>query len=189
MSPLCSEQRRELLAIARRAIVNASQGKPSVTSASRARTDLDSLGDNIRGAFVTLHRRGELRGCVGQIEGAGALAEIIERCAVAAALEDPRFSPVAPAEVADLEIEISLLSRLEPMAPAQIEIGRHGLVVEQGSRRGLLLPQVPVDRGWQWPRFVEETCVKAGLARDAWKDPATRTFVFTTEVFTEANRG
>jgi AmmeMemoRadiSam system protein A len=189
MSPLCNEDRRELLAIARRAIVDAAQGKPSVTSASRARTDFDSLGDNTPGVFVTLHRGGELRGCVGQIEGAGALAEVIERCAVAAALEDPRFSPVTPSEVAELEIEISLLSPLEPVAPAQIEIGRHGLVVQQGSRRGLLLPQVPVDRGWQWPRFVEETCVKAGLARDAWKDPATRTFAFTTEVFTEANRG
>jgi hypothetical protein len=73
------------------------------------------------------------------------------------------------------------------MVPAQIEIGRHGLVVERGSRRGLLLPQVPVERRWQWLRFVEETCVKAGLGRDAWKDPATRTFAFTTEVFTEAS--
>ena len=189
MSPLCSEQRRELLAIARRAIVDASRGKPSAASASHSRAGLDSPEENTGGAFVTLHRRGELRGCVGQIEGAGALAEIIERCAVAAALEDPRFSPVTPSEVAELEIEISLLSPLEPVVPAQIEVGRHGLVVQQGSRRGLLLPQVPVDRGWQWPRFVEETCAKAGLPRDAWKDPATRTFAFTTEVFTEANRG
>ena len=118
--------------------------------------------------------------------GVGALADVIARCAAAAALEDPRFPPVKPDEVTEIEIEISLLSPLEPMVPAQIEIGRHGLVVERGSRRGLLLPQVPVERRWQWLRFVEETCVKAGLARDAWKDPATRTFAFTTEVFTEA---
>jgi len=187
MSPLCSEERRELLAVARRAIVEATQGKPSFRSSRRS--DSGTAQDNACGAFVTLHLHGQLRGCVGQIEGVGSLADVIEHCAVAATLEDPRFPPVKPAEVAELEIEISLLSPLEPMAPAEIEIGRHGLVVERGSRRGLLLPQVPVERHWQWPRFVEETCVKAGLARDAWKDSATRTFGFTTEVFTEESCG
>jgi AmmeMemoRadiSam system protein A len=184
MSPLCSEERRELLAVARRAIVEATEGDSSFRSLRRS--DTKSAEDNARGAFVTLYLRGQLRGCVGQIEGVGALADVIARCAAAAALEDPRFPPVKPDEVTEIEIEISLLSPLEPMVPAQIEIGRHGLVVERGSRRGLLLPQVPVERRWQWLRFVEETCVKAGLARDAWKDPATRTFAFTTEVFTEA---
>jgi AmmeMemoRadiSam system protein A len=185
MSPLCSEERRELLAVARRAIVEATKGKTSVRSSRRS--DSGSAEDRTCGVFVTLYRRGQLRGCVGQIEGVGALANVIAHCAVAAALEDPRFPPVEPAEVAELEIEISLLSPLEPVAPAQIEIGRHGLVVERGSRRGLLLPQVPAERRWQWQRFVEETCVKAGLSRDAWKDPATRTFAFTTEAFTEAS--
>ena len=185
MSPLCNEERRELLAVARRAIVEAAKGNASFRSLRRS--DFKSAEDNARGAFVTLYRRGQLRGCVGQIEGVGTLADVIARCASAAALEDPRFPSVPPAEVAELEIEISLLSPLEPMVPAQIEIGRHGLVVERGSRRGLLLPQVPVERRWQWLRFVEETCVKAGLARDAWKDSATRTFAFTTEVFTEAS--
>jgi AmmeMemoRadiSam system protein A len=183
MSPLCSEERRELLARARRAIVEAANGNPS--SPSLPRSDSESTGVTTCGVFVTLHRRGQLRGCVGQIEGVGALTEIVARCAVAAAREDPRFPPVDPTEIAELEIEISLLSPLEPIAPAQIEIGRHGLVVQRGSRRGLLLPQVPVERHWQWPRFLEETCVKAGLSRDAWKDPATRTLAFTTEVFTE----
>ena len=187
MSPLRREERRELLDRARRAIADAARANASRNFTAR----FDSLNDadvqTTCGVFVTLHARGQLRGCVGQIEGVGTLADVVERCAVAAAMEDPRFAPVAEVELADLEIEISLLSPLEPVSPNAIEIGRHGLVVERGSHRGLLLPQVAAERHWQWQRFVEETCVKADLARDAWKDPATRTFSFTTEVFSEAS--
>lgn len=173
------------MARARRAILDATIGKPSSQSASRSESG--STAENTCGVFVTLHHRGRLRGCVGQIEAVGPLSDAVARCAVAAACEDPRFPPVEAAEIADLEIEISLLSPLKPLAASQIEIGRHGLVVERGSRRGLLLPQVAAERHWQWPRFVEETCVKAGLSRDSWKDSATRTFAFTTEVFSEKN--
>jgi AmmeMemoRadiSam system protein A len=188
MLPLCSELRHELLARARRAISEAASGEPAARSESRHNDDFRrDREENARGVFVTLHRRGQLRGCVGQIEACGPLGEVVERCAIAAAEEDPRFAPVKPAEVAELEIEISLLSPLEPVAPAAIEVGRHGLVVERGMQRGLLLPQVATERHWQWQRFLEETCVKAGLERDAWKNPGTRTFAFTTEVFSEAD--
>jgi AmmeMemoRadiSam system protein A len=185
MSPLCSEDRRALLAQARRAIVEAVNSEPTAQVSHQLDADLPQTPQP--GAFVTLFHRGRLRGCVGQIETLEPLAEVVARCAVAAAREDPRFAPVAPPELSDLEIEISLLSPLEPIAPQAIEIGRHGLVIERGSRRGLLLPQVAAERHWQWPRFIEETCVKAGLSRDAWKDPATRAFAFTTEVFSEAS--
>ncbi|MGB6200371.1 MAG: AmmeMemoRadiSam system protein A [Candidatus Acidiferrales bacterium] len=187
MSPLCSAERSALLARARRAIVDAIHGEYPARLPRAVSPDFPhEVGT---GVFVTLFYRGQLRGCVGQVEAAVPLAEAVERCAVAAASEDPRFPPVGPAEVAELDIEISLLSPLEPIAADAVEIGRHGLVVERGSRRGLLLPQVAAERHWQWPRFVEETCVKAGLARDAWKDSATRTYAFTAEVFSEASYG
>jgi AmmeMemoRadiSam system protein A len=185
MSPLCSEERRALLDRARRAIIEAVQGVPAAQSPHRL--DLHSPRDVTPGIFVTLYYRGHLRGCVGQIESVESLAEVVERCAVAAARDDPRFSPVSSDELSDLQIEISLLSPLQPITADAIEIGRHGLVVERGPRRGLLLPQVASERHWQQQRFVEETCVKAGLPRDAWKEPATRMFAFTTEIFSESS--
>jgi AmmeMemoRadiSam system protein A len=185
MSPLCSEDRRALLVQARLAIAEAVNGEPPAQTSHQL--DVHPPQDPQPGVFVTLFHRGHLRGCVGQIETLEPLAEVVARCAIAAAREDPRFTPVTPSELNDLEIEISLLSPLELIAPEAIEIGRHGLVIESGSRRGLLLPQVAAERHWQWPRFIEETCVKAGLSRGAWKDSATRTFVFTTEVFSEAS--
>jgi AmmeMemoRadiSam system protein A len=122
------------------------------------------------GAFVSLHIHGELRGCIGQIEADGPLGDVIPRCAVAACSSDPRFPAVTGAEVPDLTIELSLLGELEALrGPEAIEIGRHGLVVESGRNRGLLLPQVATE--WKWDRetFLAQTCRKAGLAHDAWK--------------------
>jgi AmmeMemoRadiSam system protein A len=187
MSPLCSEERRALLNGARRAIVEAARGERPARFPHRH--DPDSPLVAAPGVFVTLFYRGQLRGCVGQIETVEPMGEVVAQCAVAAAYDDPRFEPVEAGEVGEIEIEISLLSALEPMAANEIEIGRHGLVVQRGSRRGLLLPQVAVEQRWQWLRFVEETCVKAGLSRDAWKDSATRTFAFTTQVISEATCG
>ena len=138
------------------------------------------------GAFVTLHRRGRLRGCVGQLPGRDALAEVVAHCARAAALDDSRFDPVVLAELSEIEIEVSVLSVLEDVTLESIEPGKHGLVVSQGRQRGVLLPQVATEFRWQAQRFLEETCVKAGLERDAWKDPATRVQAFTAEVFSEA---
>lgn len=139
-------------------------------------------------AFVSLHVRGELRGCIGRIESDTPLWQVIAECARAAASEDPRFSPLAAAELPDVEIEISILGPFEPVeSPEEIEIGRHGLLVEQGARRGLLLPQVATE--WRWtPRtLVEQTCRKAGLPPDSWQQGAVL-WRFEAEVFGETER-
>ena len=138
------------------------------------------------GAFVTLHRRGRLRGCVGQLPGRDSLAAVVAHCARAAALDDSRFEPVTSTELFEIDIEVSLLSALQDVTLEAIEPGKHGLLVSRGTQRGVLLPQVASQFQWGAQRFLEETCVKAGLQRDAWKDPATRVQAFTAEVFSEA---
>jgi AmmeMemoRadiSam system protein A len=155
--------RRSLLELAREALtakVAGIAGQPAVGFAAAAR---------LCGAFVTLHYRGDLRGCIGHIEADEALGEVVARCAAAAGSADPRFPPVGADELAEIEIEISVLTPLEPVARIEeIEIGKHGLVIELGRHRGLLLPQVATE--WRWDRsaFVAETCRKAGLPADAF---------------------
>jgi len=140
------------------------------------------------GAFVTLTVDGELRGCIGHIEMNEPLGRVVPRCAVAAGSTDPRFPPITPTELEQIEIEISLLGPLEPVAgPDDIEIGRHGLVVESGWHRGLLLPQVATERRWDAETFLAHTCHKAGLPRDAWKHRAAL-WRFEAEVFSEGER-
>ncbi len=139
------------------------------------------------GAFVTLHHHGRLRGCIGRIEAREALATVVASCAVSAALHDGRFRPVTPEELPGLEIEISVLSDVSPLAAEAIVPGRHGLVVTGGGRRGLLLPQVAAEHHWDGKRFLEETCVKAGLPRDGWSSPGTRIEGFTAEIFSDAD--
>jgi AmmeMemoRadiSam system protein A len=184
MSPLCSDERRALLALARRAIVEAvCHGRVPEVSPLTGELAKPS------GAFVTLHRHGRLCGCIGQMGASESLGRTVAECAIAAALKDPRFRPVCAEEVTELEIEISVLSPLAPVHHEDIEIGRHGLVVVGSGRRGVLLPQVAAQHGWTRERFLEETCAKAGIQPDAWKDPATRLFAFTAEVFSEAELG
>jgi len=142
---------------------------------------------NLGGAFVTLHRRGRLRGCVGQVASGGSVLETVVHCAKAAALEDPRFDRVGPEELGEIEIELSILSKLETISPGQIEAGKHGLMVSLGSQRGVLLPQVAAQFRWSGQRLLEETCVKAGLHRDAWKNPGIRVQAFTAVVFSESD--
>jgi AmmeMemoRadiSam system protein A len=137
-----------------------------------------------RGAFTTLHNRGELRGCVGYIFPVRPLYRTVADTAVSAALHDTRFPPVTGEEFPSLSIEISVLSLLRPIAPEDVEIGRHGLLITYGSRRGLLLPQVPVEHGWDANMFLEQTCHKAGLPDDAWQHGATIE-AFTAEIFSE----
>lgn len=139
------------------------------------------------GAFVTIHRQGRLRGCLGYVEPHMPLAEVVARMAIAVCQDDPRFAPVRAEELNDLEIEVSVLSPLAPVTPEQIVVGRHGLVVKQGPFRGLLLPQVATQYHWSPERFLEETCAKAGLPRDAWKEASTQIEAFTAEVFSEAD--
>ncbi len=181
MFRLSSEDRAALIQIARRAISSAVLQARLLDFPPYA----PSLGVP-RGAFVTLHNSGKLRGCMGQVENPGPLADVVARSAINAALHDPRFPPVGAREVATLDIELSVLSPLEPIAAEAVIPGQHGLMVIRESYKGILLPQVAAERRWSRQRFLEETCTKAGLPRDAWSDPATRMLGFTAEVFSEA---
>jgi uncharacterized protein len=182
MSLLGSREKQLLLEVARRA----------VTVAVERREHFDALPEDPNsgqsgGAFVTLLHRGRLRGCIGQITSTGSLVQIVAYCAKTAALEDSRFPPVRSDELAALEIEISVLSLLEEIAPERIETGKHGLMVSRGGQRGVLLPQVAIQFHWTAERFLAETCAKAGFERSAWKDPGTRIYAFTAEVFSESD--
>ncbi len=141
-----------------------------------------------RGAFVSLYHGGNLRGCVGQVENPGSLADVVARSAINAALHDSRFRSITAEEIAGLEIEISVLTVPERILPEAIIAGHHGLLIVRGSSRGLLLPQVASERNWSSLRLLEETCKKAGLAGDVWRDSATEVFGFTAEVFSEKER-
>jgi AmmeMemoRadiSam system protein A len=140
------------------------------------------------GVFVTLHVGKRLRGCIGVIEARAPLGESIVKCAASAAQEDPRFSPMQPEELPNVDIEVSLLSPLQRIQPEEVEVGKHGLLVEQGYHRGLLLPQVAVEYHLERERFLEETCHKAGLGADAWKEPQTKIYAFTCEIVGESKR-
>lgn len=139
-----------------------------------------------RGAFTTLHLDGELRGCVGYVFAVHSLYRTVAETAVAAAFHDTRFLPVTLDEAQRLKIEISVLSPLKTMDPDDIEIGLHGLVITYGMRRGLLLPQVAVEQGWDRETFLRQTCVKAGVPPDAWQHGALIES-FSAEVFGEGN--
>mgnify|MGYP000860869156 FL=1 len=136
------------------------------------------------GAFVTLELNRRLRGCIGHLVGSGPLFTTIWNMAQAAAFEDPRFSPLTPREFADVEVEITILSPITPCPDVErIEIGRHGLIVRRGFQSGLLLPQVAVEWKWDRTRFLEQTCRKAGLPPDAWRQKDTEILWFEAEVF------
>jgi uncharacterized protein len=138
------------------------------------------------GAFVTLFLSNRLRGCIGRLPSKTPLVDVVARCAEAVSSEDPRFARVVPEELEGIEIELSVLSPLSDVRPDQIEPGKHGLLVSNGARRGVLLPQVATQFHWNGIRFLEATCEKAGLAKDAWKARQTRVQAFTAEVFSEA---
>ena len=139
------------------------------------------------GAFVTLRRGdGALRGCMGCILPEEPLPETVVQMTRAAALDDPRFAPVSRDEVADIRISISLVFPLAPLHdPALLRIGEHGLYIQNGLRRGVLLPQVPLEQGWDTLEFLSQTCLKAKLAEDAWREPETKVACFTTRVIEE----
>ena len=175
--PLTETERQSLLDAARRAVADAARGRKS------AGLPLEGVFARRAGTFVSLHRLGDLRGCIGHIGDDEPLARVVPRCAVAAAREDPRFAPLSVDELDGLDVEVSVLGPIEPVDDvATIEVGRHGLIVEQGWHKGLLLPQVATDHGWTRETFLEHTCLKAGLPRDAWKRGA-RLFRFEAEVF------
>ena len=174
-------ERTSLLRAAREAIVAHLAGrKPELPPGTGA------LGA-ARGAFVTLRRVAddELRGCVGQMEASEPLIETVAEMAVAAATRDGRFEPVSASELDSLRIEISVLSPLVPIRPSEVEVGRHGLLLRCGGRRGVLLPQVPVEHGWDLEAFLAHTCEKAGLPADSWSRPGVELQGFTATVFGE----
>ena len=180
-SPLSIDERRVLLGRARQAITEA------VCAGGIADFPLPAgrLGQP-GSAFVTVHCAGRLRGCVGRTDRALPLAETVVQCAISAGIHDARFRPLQPAELSEVDIEISVLSEAQPIKPQAIETGRHGLAVSRGDRRGLLLPQVAAGRRWSAMQFLEETCRKAGLEPTAWQDPETKVLGFTAEVFSES---
>lgn len=173
-------ERAELLELARRAI-------GSSVGLGAAPTPAAEQLERYAAAFVTLHTGGHLRGCIGHVKADRPLADVVVSCAIAAASADPRFPPVTAGEVGDLDIEVSVLGPFEPVhSSADIDVGRHGLLIESGSRRGLLLPQVAVEWGWNTEDFIAQTCRKAGLPRDAWPSRGARLYRFEAEVFGDA---
>jgi AmmeMemoRadiSam system protein A len=178
MSDYSQAERRLLLNLAREAICAALE---------KRQLDLNPPSEHLaehRGAFTTLHIDGELRGCVGYVFPQYSLYRTVAETAVAAAMDDPRFAPLEPREYPKLEYEISVLSLLSPIDPEDVEVGKHGLVITYGSRRGLLLPQVPTEHGWDREKFLEQTCIKAGLPTDAWEHGA-KIEAFTAEIFSD----
>jgi AmmeMemoRadiSam system protein A len=135
------------------------------------------------GVFVSLHIGKRLRGCIGAVDPQENLGNCIVRCAAGAALQDPRFPAVRLEELSDLRVEISLLSIPFGIRPEQIEIGKHGLLIWRGNQRAVLLPQVAVRHRLNAEQFLAETCKKAQMAPDAWRDPETSLFGFTCEIF------
>lgn len=177
------EDQRRLIDLAYRAL------EARVRHAVLPDIDSDLVPDVRRGAFVSIFHEGELRGCLGRLNSQLPIARLVAQLAQAVADSDPRFDRVTPQELAGIGFEISVLTREREISSVdEIEIGLHGLIVEQGTSRGLLLPQVPTEQGWDRDAFLDHTCLKAGLAADAWRRGA-RIFVFEAEIFGERTRG
>jgi MEMO1 family protein len=179
---LNNQQRKKLLEIARASINSYLQnGKKMELS------ETDPVLIQEMGAFVTLNKHGELRGCIGNLSASQPLYLTARDMAVEATVYDPRFSAVTLAELKDIEIEISVLSPLKKVDSAnEIELGKHGVLVRKGYQSGVFLPQVATETGWSKEEFLNNLCVhKAGLAQDAWKDKNTELYIFTAEVFSE----
>lgn len=138
------------------------------------------------GAFVTLRKAGSLRGCIGRMQSSDPLVTTVSEMAYAAAFEDPRFPPLRKEELELIDIEITLLSPLRPIAPEDVVVGRHGILISAWGRSGVLLPQVPVEYGWDRETFLDQVCRKAGLPTDAWKSSQAQLYGFEGFVFSES---
>jgi AmmeMemoRadiSam system protein B/AmmeMemoRadiSam system protein A len=176
---LSEQDKKSLHQIAKAVIENRVRGK----TVPDFKIESPTLKEN-RGAFVTIQKKGQLRGCIGYIEGRGPLHKTIEEMAEAAAFRDPRFTPVTEKELPDLEIEISVLTPLKKITDVrEIEVGKHGIYIRKGWLSGLLLPQVATEYGWDRQTFLEHTCQKAGLPSNAWKDKDTEIYTFSADIF------
>jgi AmmeMemoRadiSam system protein A len=155
---------------------------PSFDVASQALLDK-------RGAFVTIHKNGRLRGCIGVFTSDKSLYETVVEMSVAAAVRDPRFPRVEEEEFGELDVELSALSELtEVSEPSEVTVGRHGLYIVKGDHRGVLLPQVAIEHGFDRDTFLDETCIKAGLPEGSWREGAS-VYVFEADVFNEGKAG
>ncbi len=186
MSPLGSalrnQEKKTLLDIARKAIaLIVTEGRELEVAAPQGPLAVSG------GAFVTLRKQRRLCGCIGRLWALESLANVVAHCASAAATEDRRFSRLRDDELTELEIEISVLSTVQRTRPEDVQAGLHGLVISRNGRRGVLLPQVAREHQWSRERFLEETCRKAGLDANAWKDPETQVEIFMAETFSEVD--
>ena len=176
---LNEEEKEDLHQIAKTVIENKARGK----TVPDFKVESPVLKEN-RGAFVTIHKRGQLRGCIGYIEGRGPLHKTIEEMAEAAAFRDPRFTPVKEKELPELELEISVLTPLKKIKDVdEVQVGKHGIYIKKGWYSGLLLPQVATEYGWDRQAFLEHTCQKAGLPSNAWKEKDTEIYIFSADIF------
>ncbi|HEY7953673.1 MAG TPA: AmmeMemoRadiSam system protein A [Polyangia bacterium] len=178
--PLDGADRKELLRIARATLREHLATGYLPPGAPHRKTLLQPAA-----AYVTVQVAGVLRGCMGRVEADKPLYLAIEELTVAAISRDPRFEPVRLEELSETRVAISILSALEPCALERVEVGRHGLVVTRGPRRGLILPHAAIENGWSAERLLDEVCAKAGLGPGAWRDPDTRVEQFTADRFAE----
>lgn len=178
---LSDEEKKELMKIANESICCAVKGEIMPEFEIKS----EQLKEN-RGAFVTITKKGNLRGCIGYSFPIDSLYKVVGEVAQSAALHDPRFPPLTEEELDDIEIEISVLSPLEDVKDiSEIEVGKHGLLIERGGYKGLLLPQVAAEYKWDRIKFLEQTCFKAGLDKNAWKETDTLIKKFSAEIFGE----
>jgi AmmeMemoRadiSam system protein A len=177
---LCRDDRQFLLALARSTIEGRFQGQPLPSIAPAQPILLEP-----RGAFVTLKIDGRLRGCIGHVIGVVPLWQAVRDNAIAAAFEDPRFDPLVEDELPTVHLEVSALTPLRRVSAAEVVVGRHGILIERGRSRGLLLPQVAVEYGWDLETFLNHTCRKAGLEPGCWRHEDTIISTFSAEVFGE----
>lgn len=182
---LTPEEQRRLLALARSVIDRKLKQRPTAPEG-----EAGAALSQPAGAFVTLHKRSALRGCIGTFSADQPLIRNIEEMALAAAFNDPRFPPLTRKELAEVDLEISVLTPMRRIEHVdEIEVGRHGLYMVQGVCRGVLLPQVALENGWDRQTFLEHTCMKSGLGRNCWRDGATEIYVFSAQVFGEKELG
>lgn len=180
---LTQKEKAALLDIVKRTIA----GKVNNQNIPKITADSATLQEK-RGAFVTLKKRGHLRGCIGYIKAVKPLWETVQEMAVAAAFHDPRFPSLQAEELKDLSLEISVLSPLQRVKDInEIEVGKHGLYIVRGYNSGLLLPQVAVEYGWDRETFLRETCHKAGLPSEDWQDKETEIYIFSADYFGDAD--
>ena len=178
---LNKEEKKRLLEIARRSI-NEYVAQGSVPSFTVTEENLKGK----QGAFVTINKKGQLRGCIGNFVSEKSLHQTVQDMAIAAATQDPRFPPLSRKELKDIELEISVLSPLREIKDTNgIKVGKHGIYLTRGIYRGVLLPQVATEYGWDRETFLERTCLKAGLPADAWKEGDVKTEIFSAQVFGE----